>query len=81
MDEKLVEAMNTGRMVSAAEQVIYPLIQSMIQDRIKLATSEFRGGKLEHAAHIAYIAGLQDLENTLKNMQTKGQQASAALNK
>lgn len=78
-DEKLISALNEARMLNAAENVIYPVIEDMIQKRISLACSEYRAGKVDALAHIAYIAGLKDLSNQLKAIQTKGNQANIKL--
>jgi len=79
-DPKLVEALNSSRMISAAQDVIFPLIQDMISKRLDLACAEYRAGK-DTSIHIAYITGLKDLSNELKRLQTVGERARAELNK
>lgn len=80
-DEKLVSALNDSRMIAASENVIYPLMEDMIAQRLELACAEFRGGKMDMSPHIAYIAGIKDLLNALKRIQTQGNIAREKLNK
>lgn len=79
-DPKLVELMNSSRMISAAQSIIYPMIQDMIQKRLDLACAEYRAGK-DSLIHIAYITGLKDLQNELKRIQALGEKAAQDLNK
>mgnify|MGYP000691560626 CR=1 FL=1 len=80
MEEKLVQALNESRMINSAENVIFPLMETMIAQRLELACAEFRGGKTDLTAHIAYIAGLKDLINSMKRIQTNGNIAHQKLN-
>jgi hypothetical protein len=79
-DQELVELLNSARMVSAAENVIFPLLMDKIAQRLDLACSEFRGGKTENLiAHIGYITGLKDMLNELKRIQVNGNKAQIQL--
>lgn len=80
-NEKLVSLMNDSRLINAADFLIFPLIEKMITDRISLACSEFAGGKKEFIADIAYIYGLKEIQNKLKNKQVQGNKAHMELNK
>lgn len=80
MDEKLGTAMNDGRLVHAAEHVIYPLINEMIQNRILMSIGKFQNGEKEFVADVAYIAGLREIEHELKSMQAKGTRAFEKMN-
>jgi len=78
-DEKLVNLMNEARMISASQNVLYPMLEDMIQKRLDLACSEFRGGKVDMLPHIAYITSLKDLLGLLKRTQVAGNRASIEL--
>jgi hypothetical protein len=78
--EKLVELMNSGRLIAASDNVIYPLIQKKIQDRLNLACSKFVGGEKDFIADLAYIQGLKEIELELKKLQKAGNEAYAKLN-
>ena len=79
-DQELVELLNSARMISAAENVIYPLLKDKIAQRLDLACAEFRGGKTENLiAHIGYITGLKDMLNEMRKIQTAGNKAQIQL--
>ncbi len=80
-DEKLIEVMNQGRLVAASDNVIYPLIQKKIQERINLACARFTSGEKDFLADIAYIQGLKEIEQYLKRIQAEGNKAYAEVNK
>lgn len=80
-DEKLEGLMQESRSVSAAENVLFPLIRLKIQQRIDLACSKFVGGHTEFISDIAYIQGLKEMELYLKKIQTAGNKANYELNK
>lgn len=80
-EEKLVSLMNEGRLVAACDNVIYPLIQLFIANRVNQAAAKFRAGKYEFTADIAYVAALQDLETSLKTKQSQGNKAFETLHK
>lgn len=76
MDEnKLVSALNDGRLINAAEQVIFPMIQTMIQIRVFQCIGKFQNGEKDFVGDVAYIAGLREIENELKTKQTRGAKA------
>ena len=74
-DEKLVELMNDARLISACDNVIFPLLRQRIDNRIRIACAQFRGGKTDFIADIAYIAGLEDVLVDLASKQTQGHKA------
>ena len=74
-DEKLADVMSEGRAISAVDNVIFPVIEQIITDRVALMISEFAGGKTEFVADVAYIAGLRNLQITLKQKQERGNRA------
>ena len=80
--EKLVSLMNESRMLSAAENIIFPLIKLMIDEQVNLMTSTFNGGmKDSFIANAAYISALRALEQRLKRIQLEGNKATLELNK
>ena len=79
-DEKLIELMNNGLLVNAADHLIFPLIKKMIDDRINLACSNFSIEKNNFIGDVAYIKALKDLENKLKRSQVEGNTAHKKLN-
>lgn len=74
-DEKLVNAMNDARLISACDNVIFPILQLRIENRIKTACAAFRAGQREFSGDIAYIAGLQDLMSDLSMKINQGNKA------
>lgn len=78
--EKLANLMTESRLISASENVIFPWIKLEIEARINLACSRFVGGEKEFIADIAFIYGLKKLEQRLRSLQTKGNQATLELN-
>lgn len=80
-DEKLVSLVNESRMISASENVIYPLIQKKIQERLTQACAKFNGGEQNFLSDIAYISALKQIENELKSLQKQGNEAYLKLDK
>lgn len=80
-DESLFSLMNDSRIISASENVIFPLIRLKIKQRIDLACSKFVGGEINFISDIAYIQGLKEIESQLRRMQTEGNKANLELNK
>ena len=78
-DQKLVEAMSQGRMINAAENVIYPMLEKKIQERLTQACAKFAGGTTDFISDIAYISGLKDIQNNLKRIQQDGNSAHKTL--
>lgn len=78
-DEKLASIMSESRLISAADNVIYPLIKLKIEQRISLACSKFVGGETNFISDIAYIQGLKEIEQQLRKLQMSGNQAIAEL--
>lgn len=62
-------------MISAAEHVLYPTLDHMVQQRIEIACAKFRNGDTDFIGDIAFICGLKDLENELKLKQLAGNRA------
>lgn len=80
-EEKLAELMSQGRMIAASDQVIYPLIQKKIQERLSMACAKFTGGEQNFLSDIAYISALKQIETELKSIQKQGSDAYLKLNK
>ena len=80
-EEKLAHLFQESRLVSASENVLYPLIKLKIEQRISLACARFVGGETQFIADIAYIQGLKEIEIQLKKIQTAGNQANYDLHK
>lgn len=80
-DEKLVSLMNEARLISASDNVLYPLIDLKIKQRLDLACSRFVGGETNFIADIAYIQGLKEIKLKLQQMQEAGNKAALQLNK
>ena len=80
-DEKLSELMTQGRLIAASDQVLYPLIQKKIQERLTQACSKFNGGEQNFLSDIAYISALKQIENELKSLQKQGNEAYLKLSK
>lgn len=78
-DEKLVNLMGEARLIAASENVIYPLIQKKILDKIEQACGKFRNGETGFVSDIAYIAALRDIETDLKSKQLQGSKAIQVL--
>ena len=76
-DEKLVSLMSESRLISAADNVIFPLIKLKIEQRINLACGKFAGGTTDFISDIAYIQGLKEIERELRKLQMSGNQAIA----
>lgn len=79
--DKLASLMNESRLISAADNVIFPLIKLKQQQRMDLACSKFTGGKTDFIADIAYIQALKEIEMQLRQMQTAGNKINYELNK
>lgn len=80
-DEKLAELMTQGRLIAASDQVLYPLIQKKIQERLNQACAKFNGGEQNFLSDIAYISALKQIENELKSLQKQGNEAYLKLDK
>lgn len=73
MKEHEVSLLNAARLVNMADQILYPMIDQMIQHKLEEATAKFRGGKAESFIHeVSYMAALQDLRQRLTQIQKKG---------
>jgi hypothetical protein len=72
LDKKLEQKLSEARFIHASENVIYPLIDSLISDRLEQSCGRFRSGQTEFISDIAYIAGLKDLQDYLKRTQAQG---------
>lgn len=82
MDQiKLESLFQESRVISAADNVLFPLIKLKIQQRVDLACSRFVGGEKDFIGDIAYIQGLKEIERQLKQLQTAGNQANYELHK
>ncbi len=73
--DKLVEAMNDARLLAACDNLIFPLIEQRISDRLNVACANYRAGKTDFLADIAYVTGLQDIKAELQRVQTVGNKA------
>ncbi len=81
MNEKLISIMQDARLVAAADNVIYPMLESKIIGRLEVACAKYRGGETNFISDIAYITGLQDILHELKTMQNRGLTAFEKLNR
>lgn len=82
MDQiKLENLMQESRLISAADNVLYPLIKLKIENRLNLAIGKFHNGETSFISDIAYIVGLREIEQQLRKMQTAGNKANLELNK
>jgi hypothetical protein len=79
--QKLVTLSGDARLISASDQIIFPLIKSLQQSRLDQACSRFLAGESHFIGDIAYIQGLKDLETRLKRLQAEGNKAFEELNK
>lgn len=80
-EEKLANLMSESRLISASENVLFPLIKLKQQQRMDLACSKFVGGETNFIADIAYIQALKEIEIQLRKIQSNGNQANYELNK
>lgn len=80
-DEQLVNFANDARVINAADQVIFPLLRKLKDDRLNLAAGKFLNGEASFIGDIAYIQALRDIENQLRKMVTAGNKANMELNK
>lgn len=79
--EKLASLMGESRLISAADNLIFPLIKLKIENRVSLACSKFAGGEKDFVADIAYIHAFKEIEQELRKKITAGNQANFDLNK
>jgi len=77
--DKLVSAMNDGRLLNLSEQVLFPLLTRHMDDRVLQMCAKFREGQKEFIGDVAAISYIQELVSELKNKQTKGNQAREKL--
>lgn len=73
--------MNDARLIAASDNVLFPMIELKIQQRVDLAVGKFNGGETNFVADIAYISGLKMIKNELTKLVTAGNNASLELNK
>lgn len=78
-EEKLVELMSEARLISAADNILYPLIEKKIQQRLDLACGKFLAGERDFVAEIAYISAFKEILGDLKSKQNQGNKAIQAL--
>lgn len=71
--------MSEARLISAADNVIYPLIEKKIEERVELAVGKFHNGETSFVADIAYIAAFKEILRDLKSKQAQGNRAIEAL--
>jgi Ran GTPase-activating protein (RanGAP) involved in mRNA processing and transport len=74
-DEKLAQAMNDGRMVNIAENLLFPLLEDEIALKLNLMCNKYREGKQDFLSEVAYITMAKDLINKLKVLQRQGNRA------
>lgn len=79
-DEKLVSLMQDARLIAACDNVIFPLLEKQIKERIDLACGKFANGETNFVSDIAYIFGLKEISNQLKQKQTQGNKIFSDLN-
>lgn len=79
--EKLESLVSDSRLIAASDHLIFPMIKLRIEQRIALACSKFTAGEKDFVGDIAYIQGLKEIEQQLKNLQRSGNQAIANKNK
>lgn len=80
-DEKLENKLRDGRMVAAAEHIIFPQLEKMIADKVQQACNKFLLGETSFIAEVAYIAAIKALADDLKNKQVQGNKAYEKLEK
>lgn len=80
--ERLLEAVNRGRVLSIAWSQIAPVLVDIKLSTMTRAVQDFRAGKppaeLQH--HIATLASLEDLETRLRAIINRGEGAAKELN-
>lgn len=79
LDEKTWGLVQDARFLNLSESIIFPLLDTMIQERQDLMVSKFTGGEKDLLAEVAGIAALKDLKTRLKSMQLKGNRAAAKI--
>lgn len=79
-DEKLVQSYQDARLVNLAEHLIFPMLLTQLETRIELMCVDFRSGKSDFIAHVAYITAIKDQISELKLLQSRGNRAYAKLN-
>jgi hypothetical protein len=72
MSDKTISLVADARLISASDNVIFPLIESMIDDRVVLAVGRYRSGNYDLVGDIAYIAALKEIKETLTKIQKRG---------
>lgn len=78
-DEKLVDLMGEARLIAASENVLYPMIDKKISEKIIMACGKFLNGEKDFIGEIAYIAALNSIKDDLKSKQLQGNKAIKAL--
>lgn len=81
MNEKLISIMNDSRIISASENLIFPMLDLMIEQRLEQACARFRGGESQFVSDIAFITALKDIRDGLSSVQKKGLAAFEKLNR
>jgi hypothetical protein len=74
-DEKLASLMGDARLINASDNIIFPLIKKLIEERITQACGRFQMGETSFIGDISYIYGLRQIEEKLKKLQTQGNEA------
>ena len=78
-DEKLAESMSEARLISASDNVIFPMIKKMIDQKIERACGRFENGDTNFLAEIASIAAMKEIERSLRDKILQGNKAVKAL--
>lgn len=77
--EKLVSQMNDARLLNAVENLIYPLIDNQVMQKVHQMCGKFRTGQLDVIPDVASISAYLEIKQHLQSIQTKGERAIVAL--
>lgn len=80
-NEKHQVLMQQARAINASENLLFPLIDKIIGNKINSMVSEFNGGKTEFIGNVAGIAALFEIRQNLVSMQTQGNSILEKLNR
>lgn len=82
--EKKLELLNDGRMASLAAEHFLAITAKLKLNKMSELSQNFRTGKVDQATLLCSVAGycaLEDLENKIKGMISKGEKISQELNR
>lgn len=84
MNDKKLQVINDGRLASLAENQISGLISEWKSKKMRMLTTAFRQGMIDHPTMMAYLGGiaaLEDMEIEMRKRIERGENAASDLQK